>query len=80
MSALQRHYTVQEVAEAWGLSEQTIYRLFDCEPGVLRITSGKGKRTYTTVRIPEESLSRVHARLTGALPLGRVPQKFDCAV
>ncbi len=34
--ALERHYTVPEVAELWGMSEKSVRRLFAEESGVLR--------------------------------------------
>ncbi len=33
--ALERHYSVPEVATLWALSERTIRRMFENEPGVL---------------------------------------------
>jgi AraC-like DNA-binding protein len=62
--ALERHYSVTEVATMWGLSERTIKKLFEDEAGVL--TWGHGdtlkKRCYRTLRIPESVLIRVHHR------------------
>jgi hypothetical protein len=49
-------HTVKEVAEAFKLSEQTIRNIFQDMPGVTKITKGKklrGKREYTTLRIPD---------------------------
>ena len=34
----EHHFTAKEVAEAWNLSQDTIYRLFVNEPGVLLIS------------------------------------------
>ena len=56
MSIFERHLTVEEVAEAWGLSVSTIRRLFQDAPGVLRVgKAGRrdGVRDYVTLRIPE---------------------------
>lgn len=66
--ALQQHYKPAEVARVWGLSEDTIVRLFRNEPGVLRLGSpGRGgKRKYVTLRIPASVLRRVHRRLRAA--------------
>ena len=61
----ERHFTAKEVAEAWNLSQDTIYRLFVNEPGVLILTS-EGKKygpTRRTVRIPESVKNRVYRRL-----------------
>lgn len=62
--ALERHYSVIEVAKMWGLSENTIRRMFVDEPGVIEWGSGETrfKRAYKTLRIPESVLQRVHRR------------------
>ncbi|MFB3777140.1 MAG: hypothetical protein ACE141_05990 [Bryobacteraceae bacterium] len=65
--ALERHLSVKELAEAWSLDESTIRRLFQDQPGVLKIgKSGRrdGKRDYTTYRIPESVARRVHRERT----------------
>jgi hypothetical protein len=66
MSALERHFTIQQVAELWGWSDDTARRTFRGEPGVLVIThpERRGKRPYSKISIPESVLVRVHERLT----------------
>ena len=61
----EHHFTAKEVAEEWNLSQDTIYRLFLNEPGVLIIVSEKKKyrRTRRTLRIPESVKNRVYRRL-----------------
>ena len=61
----ERHYSVQQIADLWGLSNDAIRDLFKREPGVLAIghDGGRGKRAYKTLRIPESVLQRVHRRL-----------------
>jgi len=65
MSAIEKHYSVQELAEIWNLSEDTIRRLFREEPGVMKInaTQGRRKRRYVVLRLPESVVMRVHERL-----------------
>ncbi len=61
--ALERHLSVQDLAQVWGLDESTIRRLFQDEPGVLKIGKAArhdGKRDYVTLRIPESVVRRVH--------------------
>ena len=67
-TALERHYTVQEVAEMWQLDEKMIRRLFGDEPGVVSIGSEESRfrRAYRTLRIPQSVLVRVHRRLRKA--------------
>ena len=61
----ERHFTAKEVAEEWSLSQDTIYRLFKNEPGVLMIVGERKKyrRTRRTLRIPESVKNRVYRRL-----------------
>jgi AraC-like DNA-binding protein len=65
MSAFEDHYTIQQIAERWHLSETAVRKLFRDEPGVIRIDSPEHrfKRGYCTLRIPESVAERVHARL-----------------
>jgi len=63
----ERHYTVVELADRWNLSPDTIRKLFENEPGVLALEERgrkRGKRRYTTLRIPESVALRVHRRLS----------------
>jgi hypothetical protein len=61
----EKHYSVAELAALWALSEKTIRRMFENEPGVLRWGSEETrfKRAYTTLRIPETVVLRVHRQL-----------------
>jgi hypothetical protein len=65
----ERHYRVDELAELWRVSRQTIIRLFRDEPGVMRIgraLSTRRRRPYLTISIPESVALRVKARLSRA--------------
>lgn len=61
----EKHYSVVELAQLWNLSEKTIRRMFEKEPGVLQWgkLESRSKRGYTTLRIPESVALRVHRRL-----------------
>jgi MarR-like DNA-binding transcriptional regulator SgrR of sgrS sRNA len=63
---LERHYSVGEIAEIWGLSEKIIRRMFEDEEGVLKwgSTETRRKRGYITLRIPESVMLRVHRKRT----------------
>lgn len=65
MTAFENHYTVQEIAEKWHLSESLIRKLFRDEPGVLKIDAPERrfKRGYCTLRVPKSVAERVHALL-----------------
>lgn len=59
-----RHYSPAELGQLWGLSANTIRRLFEHEPGVLQISNPRrGHRSYSTLRIPEPVAERVHRKL-----------------
>jgi AraC-like DNA-binding protein len=64
--ALERHYTVAEVAKNWGLSERKVRRMFQDAPGVLQSnlrTLRARKRPHVCLRIPESVLIRVHGEM-----------------
>ena len=65
MAALEKHFTISEVASLWQLSEDTIRKIFRDQPGVLKIGSAekRRKRGYIVLRIPETVLQKVHAEL-----------------
>jgi hypothetical protein len=64
---LERHFTIAELSEAWGLAQDTIRGWFADEVGVLRIQHRlrKDKRGYTTLRVPESVARRVYRQRTG---------------
>ena len=62
-----RHYSVAEIAAMWNLSDEAVRGIFQNEPGVLVLGDQKPrgrKRRYTTLRIPEFVVERVHKRLS----------------
>lgn len=62
-----RHYSPAEIAELWCLSVDSVRNIFEKEPGVLVLGNQqprRGKRSYTTLRIPAHVVERVHQRLT----------------
>jgi predicted transcriptional regulator len=63
MGALEKHYTVEEIAEAWSVSPATVRRIFRDEPGVvvLAVETKPGRRPYRTLRVPHSVLQRVHS-------------------
>jgi DeoR/GlpR family transcriptional regulator of sugar metabolism len=61
----EKHYTPAELAELWGVSDDTIRRVFADEPGVLILQSSGGRknvRPYKTIRIPASVAARVHQK------------------
>ena len=61
----ERHFAVGEVGKLWNLSPDAVRRLFEREPGVLVLGEhgSRSKRRYTTLRIPQSVVERVHRRL-----------------
>ena len=62
---IERHYSPAEIAERIGVSNDTVRRMFEHEPGVLVIetnSNARGRR-YRTIRIPESVAERVLTRL-----------------
>jgi len=68
--ATDKHYTPSELGRIWHLSPNTVRRLVEDEPGVMKITASPvplrntRKRRMVQLRIPERVAMRVHARLS----------------
>ena len=65
--SMEPHFTVAQVAERWGLSADTVRRLFEQEAGVLVVEAPRSRfsrRRYRTLRIPAAVIDRVHRRLS----------------
>lgn len=64
-TAFERHYSVEELAELWHLSEDFVRRLFLREPGVVIFYQSRpGRRVYRTLRVPGSVVARVHTKMT----------------
>jgi hypothetical protein len=60
----ERHFSVEELAEVWGVSDDFVRRLFLREPGVVIFYHNRpGRRIYRTLRVPQSVAERVHSRL-----------------
>ena len=66
--ANEKHYSVIEISKLWALSQKTVRRIFEREPGVIQWGSeeSRHKRGYRTLRVPETVLLRVHRKLRRA--------------
>ena len=61
----ERHYSVEELAKIWQVSDDFVRRLFLREPGVVVFWRQQpGRRVYRTLRIPASVAERVHNRMT----------------
>jgi len=56
------HFSPRFYAELWGLSESTVLRWFQDQPGVLKCGEPKknGRRTRVEIRIPVSLAMRVY--------------------
>ncbi len=65
----ERHFTINELAEAWNISPDKCRELFIGEPGVLNFGKPptRRKRIYRPIRIPASVAARVYARLTNSI-------------
>jgi len=65
--AYEKQYTAQELAEMWKISRKVIVRMFENEPGVLKITADPDRRVTgsnrKTLRIPQSVMERVYEEL-----------------
>ena len=66
-AALERHFSPDQIGEMWGLSADSIRRIFEREPGVLVLDFSKGRRNYRTLRVPESVMQRVHRRMSNSV-------------
>ncbi len=64
-TANEKHYSVIEISKLWALSQRTVRRIFENEPGVIvwGCPETRRKRGYRTMRVPESVLLRVHRRM-----------------
>ena len=64
-TANEKHYSIIEISKLWALSQRTVRRIFENEPGVIvwGCPETRRKRGYRTMRVPESVLLRVHRRL-----------------
>jgi len=69
--ALAAHFSPAQIAEYWGVSEDTVRRLFENEPGVLAIETSNGRyrrRKYRVLRIPLAVVEQVHRKFSVVAP------------
>lgn len=61
-----KHYSPAELGQLWGLSVETVRRMFEREPGVLIFENPEraSERRRRTMRIPESIAERVYRRLS----------------
>jgi hypothetical protein len=63
----EKHFNLSELAATWGLSVDTIRKLFADDPHAVKIPSASGptgRRRYCILRIPSSAAARLHKRLS----------------
>jgi hypothetical protein len=67
-AGIEKHYRYKDLKPLTGLSDRSLRRLFEREPGVVILPHEilRNKRKYETVLIPESVVQRVLRRLTRA--------------
>ena len=61
--AFGKHYSPQELAKMWKFNRETVRKLIQFEPGVLKIREGLLKKR-TRYSVPEAVALRIYRRLT----------------
>jgi hypothetical protein len=66
--ANEKHYSIIEISKLWALSQKTVRKIFENEPGVIQWGAEETlhKRGYRTLRVPETVLQRMHRKLRHA--------------
>ena len=71
--ATERHYSVQQVADMWGISAEKVRLLFRNEPGVLKLSApailrNRKHKPHELLRIPASVLARLHQERSAVAP------------
>ncbi len=65
-TAMERHYTIGELAELWNVARTTVNAMFANEPDVLRVSMPRlmqrRAKPRQSLRIPASVAERVHQR------------------
>ncbi len=59
------HWKVKQLARGWNLSEETVRKALEDEPGLIKLgnENPRGKRRYVSVRVPHNVALRVWRKL-----------------
>ena len=71
-NAMEPHFTLAEIATAWGISVRIARRIFRDVPGVSDVCNrhSLSTRPYTILRIPASVMARVHEQRNTGFTLG----------
>ena len=71
-NAMEKHYTLKQIAEEWQISVRVARRIFRDQPGVVDPTIHRSltSRSYQAMRIPASVAARVHEQRSAGFVLG----------
>jgi hypothetical protein len=58
----EKHYRIGELARLWSVGRETVRKLVQNDPGVVKIRLGR-KKAHTVYSVPESAARRIHTRL-----------------
>jgi len=61
-TAFERHYRIGELAQLWSVGRETIRKIVQDDPDVVKIRLGK-KKKHITYSVPESVARKIHTRL-----------------
>jgi hypothetical protein len=71
-NAMEKHYTLKQIAEEWQISVRVARRIFRDVPGVADLTIHRSltTRSYQVLRVPASVAARVHEQRSAGFVLG----------
>ena len=71
-NAMEKHYTLKQIAEEWQISVRVARRIFRDQPGAVDVRNKTSltSRAYTILRIPASVAARVHEQRNAGFTLG----------
>lgn len=64
-ATFEKHFSIGELAKTWGLGRETVRKLIQYEPGVIKLRMGRNKKN-THYSVPASVAQRLHTRLTSS--------------
>jgi hypothetical protein len=61
-TTFEMHYRISDLVSQWGLGRETLRKLLQNEPGVVKVRLGEKKKN-TTYYVPQSVAQRVHTKL-----------------
>jgi hypothetical protein len=73
-AATEQHYSVQQISQMWGISDASVRRLFEDQPGVLaiwmpRLQRNRKHKPHVLLRIPASVVERLNQQWSAGFGL-----------